>query len=184
MNTAFSICAAVGGVIFLIQLVMQLMGLDHDADVDVDADGDHGDSSLFFGILSIRTVVAAVMFFGIGGLAALQNGQPEFTALTIAGGCGLVAMILVGLVLKGMKKLQASGSTDIRQAMGQAGVVYLAIPESKSGAGKVTVTVNGRSTEFAAMTTGAALATGEQIVVTNVLTEDTLEVAAAPSQEA
>ena len=185
MQTAYIVCATVGGAIFLIQLVMQLMGLDHDADADfdVDHDFDHADSSLFFGILSFRAVVAGVMFYGLAGLAAAQAQQPDWTGGVIAAGSGVSALVVMGLLMNAMKKMQSSGTLDIRHAVAQPGVVYLTVPAGNAGAGKVTVTVQGRSSEFPAMTPGTELLTGAKIVVTRVLTADTLEVTAAPSQE-
>ena len=82
MVTVYTVCAVVGVVIMLAQLAMTVFGLDSDSDIDVEIDVpddmavgddyidvDHG-SSVFFGLLSFRSLVAAVAFFGLGGLAA------------------------------------------------------------------------------------------------------------------
>ena len=100
MTTIFLYSAVVGTVIMVCQFAMTLLGIgddgadmdaDFDGDVSVEADADHG-SSWLFGVLSFRTLVAAVAFFGLGGYAAISSGQSEIMSLVIAFGCGAAAM--------------------------------------------------------------------------------------------
>ncbi len=191
MNSVYLVCAIIGGAVFLMQLAMQLIGLDHDVDVDmdididvdVDAGGDHGDSSLFFGFLSFRTMVAAVLFFGLTGLAGKEAALPPFTTGIVAVGAGIVAMIVVGAIMSALKKMQASGTLDIRYAVGQPGSVYLTIPGENGGSGKVSVTVQSRLRELLAVTPGNELPSGTKVVVTRVVTADTVEVTGATAEE-
>ena len=89
MYTIFLVCAVVGGTVFVCQFVLTLVGIgaeDFDiagdvevGDVDVgDADfhDSHGahDSTGLFGIISFRTVIAALTFFGLVGIATLSGG--------------------------------------------------------------------------------------------------------------
>ena len=112
MTTLFLCCAVVGGTVFVFQFVLTLIGIgaddmdfdggdvDFDTDFDVDAVadvqgdvGDHG-SAAFFGVLSFRTVVAALAFFGVAGMAA-HSGLPtqsEWLHLVIAVAAGVAAM--------------------------------------------------------------------------------------------
>ena len=71
----------------------------------------------------------------------------------------------------------------VQRALGKNATVYLRIPGQKSGAGKVTVDVNGREVEYEAMTTGPEIATGARVQVVGVLGPDTLEVAEASQVE-
>ena len=91
MATVFVVCAAIGGTVVVIQFVLTMIGLggdamdldigDVDTDMDVDFDGDldvsgeidagHVGSSWLFGVISFRTVIAALAFFGLAGLGAL-----------------------------------------------------------------------------------------------------------------
>ncbi|HEV3117654.1 MAG TPA: hypothetical protein VGY58_11405, partial [Gemmataceae bacterium] len=56
------------------------------------------------------------------------------------------------------------------------GTVYVAIPGQKTGVGKVTLRLQNRTVEYQAVTPHQQLATGNKVVVTAVLSPDTLEV--------
>jgi hypothetical protein len=50
----------------------------------------HGHSSTrLFSLISFRTIVAALTFFGLSGYAAIQGGQTRATALILAFACGV-----------------------------------------------------------------------------------------------
>ncbi|HKB41952.1 MAG TPA: hypothetical protein VKD72_36330, partial [Gemmataceae bacterium] len=84
-------CAIVGGTLLVCQFLLGLLGLGdhHDAagDHDIhdagshDAHGGHGDhdahNSWFVGVLTFRSLVAALTFFGLAGLAATVNFNQE-----------------------------------------------------------------------------------------------------------
>jgi hypothetical protein len=83
MDTAFLVCAILGATLLGCELVAGMIGFggDHetDTDTDTDTDADHGDGhgNGLFGMLSLRTGTAAVLFFGLGGLTALYYGAGE-----------------------------------------------------------------------------------------------------------
>src|SRR5437016_912426 len=89
-ETFFLVCAIVGGTLLLCQFLMSLIGFGdhHDACGDHDfhdagghdAHGDHADHgdqaghhTWFVGVLTFRSIVAAITFFGLGGLTATVN---------------------------------------------------------------------------------------------------------------
>ena len=102
MTAVFGICALVGGTIMVLQFVMLFVGLGdtHDIDVvddlpddlpghfdhDVAHDADHHDSTGFFRVISFRTVVAALAFFGLAGLASYSADVQPAPTLAIAVG--------------------------------------------------------------------------------------------------
>jgi hypothetical protein len=193
----FGFCAVVGCTIMVCQFVLTLMGLadaDHGdfgghtfdaghADAGHgDVAHDHGDahhvgSSWLFGVITFRTVVAALAFFGLAGLAGHSAGLQPITTLAIAVLSGGAAMMFVHWMMQSLHRLREDATVRIQAAVGQTGSVYLRIPAGRSGAGKVTVTVQGRSMEFQAMTPFDALPSGSRVVVTGVLDRETLEVA-------
>ncbi len=98
MENVYLATAVLGGTLFLCQFMMTLLGMgggsDHDLGSDSDAGGDHaGDAGhdshgaqghghevghesatqWLVGMLSVRTVTAALAVFGLGGLAATQR---------------------------------------------------------------------------------------------------------------
>lgn len=185
--------------LLLIQTVLMLFGLgDHGADgadgadmdaggIDTDGDGgadvfDHsGDSDIAAhgGGLRVFTLRGLVAFFCVGswaGIAALDLGvAPPLSAL-LAVAVGAVALLLVALLLRWFTGLSQSGNVELRNAVGQEGEVYLAVPAD--GRGKVTVLVQERLSECEAVSADhTPLPTGARVRVVSV-TEDQLLVVA------
>ena len=194
MGTLFLVCAVIGTTILVIQFVLTVIGLGSeafdidipssaDADVDFDVDtnagdvgGDHVDSSWLFGVISFRTIVAALAFFGLTGLAAQAAGLSLPLTLAVAIVAGLAAMYGVYFLFDSMKKLSAEGTVRIRQALGKHGTVYVTIPAEESGAGKIQLNLQNRTMEYMAMTSGQAIAPGAKVIVTDIVTSDTVAV--------
>jgi hypothetical protein len=191
METIYLICAAVGGTLLVCQVLLGLFGLghhdvgadhdfDHDTSVGHDHDHDqHHGSSWYVGVLSFRTLVTAITFFGLGGLAALEaTGDAPF-ALGVALLAGLGSLLAVMWMMKALLRLKADGTLHIDRAVGMTGIVYLSIPANQIGTGKVTVKVQNRTVEYEAVTRHEALPTGTQVQVVAVVGPQTVEVAAA-----
>ena len=191
MADVYLICAAIGGTIFVVQLLLGVFGLGHHDfgggahDVSADAHGGHdgqdnheNQDSYFLGLLSFRTIVAAATFFGLAGIAANRNGIFGLAAGAIAAGTGFAAMSGVAWVMKFFNKLESDGAARIEQSIGANGSVYLTIPGQKSGAGKILAAVQGRTMEYLAVTAGKALQIGTKIVIVDVAGPDTVEVEA------
>lgn len=136
---------------------------------------DHGSSKLF-AILSLRGIVAAMAFFGIGGLIALAADQSDATALAIAAACGALALYAVYWVMQALASLQAEGTVRLSRAVGQPATVYLRIPGQRTGAGKIQINLQNRTMEYEAVTQGDAIPTGARVVVVGVVNPQTVEV--------
>ncbi|MEN6452210.1 MAG: hypothetical protein ABFC96_17100 [Thermoguttaceae bacterium] len=137
----------------------------------------HGAMGLFR-IVSLRTVVAALTFFGLTGLASQAAKASAPTSLAIALASGAAAMFAVFWLMQAMQQLRTEGTVRIREAIGQHGSVYLRVPGNRSGSGKIQVSVQNRTMEYLAITAGPELPTGTEIVVVNVVDPTTLEVQA------
>ena len=138
-----------------------------------DADMGHPDASKLFEILSFRSVVAAIAFFGFAGNAALASGAGDTKALVIGLAAGAAAMYGVYLTMMQIYKLRSAGNQDIRNALGQPASVYVAIPGHREGMGKVQMKLQNRTVEYQAVTEEqATLKTGQQVVVVDVLGPD------------
>jgi hypothetical protein len=103
--------------------------------------------------------------------------------LFMATAAGLGAMCLVYWVMKAMRKLRAEGTVRIHRAVGRPATVYLRIPPHRSGTGKIHLSLQNRTMEYLALTRGEALPTGAKVVVTDIVTSDTVEVESAPESE-
>ena len=163
---------------------------DFDADMDVDgehhttihhaadADVDHPASARIFQVLSFRAIVAALTFFGLGGLLASARGFSPTLSVLIATLAGAVALYGMYRLMKAIYSFQSSGNVNIRNAVGRAARIYIPVPASGAGKGKVQMTVQGRTMEYEAVTDDdQPLETGANVVVKRVIGNDLVKVA-------
>lgn len=148
--------------------------------------GPHASTVGVFKVVSFRTLIAALTFFGLSGLAAQAADYPPVHALLIATACGLGAMYGVYWLMRAVSSLRAEGTVHIGQAVGRRAMVYLKIPGRQSGCGKIHVNVQNRTMEYLAMSAEDAIPGGAAVVVLKVLGPETVLVAplAAQAQEA
>jgi hypothetical protein len=193
MAWLFLICAVIGGTVIVCQFLLTLFGfgmehgLDgggHDMPHDfghVDAShamGGHDghadqahphDSSWLFGVISFRTLTAAVAFFGLGGFAANASSMPTAAQVIIGLFCGACALFGVHWLFKQLSRLSADGTEQISRAIGEVGSVYLTVPSRGGGQGKVQFELQGRLVEYPAVTNSLEpLATGSKVRVVGI----------------
>jgi hypothetical protein len=157
------------------------VGADHAGDTaedQIEHAADHHGSTHLFGILSFRSIVAALTFFGLAGLAATSSDAEPTTSLLVAVAAGAAAMTTVYWLLRGLQSLQSEGNVRIHRAVGQHGNVYLRVPGNRSGSGKIQFNLQNRTMEYLAVTAGPDLPTGTKVVVVDVVNPTTLEVQA------
>lgn len=209
MTAVFLLCAVVGGTVLVFQLVLMFAGFAGEG-VDAGVDGDlsdgldipnaadlpdlhlggaedaamgHAETVSIFGVLSFRTIVAALTFFGLAGLAAQSAELSTLLTLLIALAAGLAAMYGVYWLMQAMQKLQSEGTARIERAVGLPATVYVPIPEHNSGTGKIQMNLQNRTMEYLAVTAGHRLGSGAKVVVTRVISSDTVEVEPALENE-
>ncbi|MBN1853940.1 MAG: hypothetical protein JW829_14505 [Pirellulales bacterium] len=138
----------------------------------------HHGSSWLFGVLSFRTITAALTFFGLAGLMAQSSDVSPPMVLLVAVAAGGAAMYAVYWIMQGLYKLQTEGNVRIQRSIGQRGDVYLRVPANHSGSGKIQFNLQNRTMEYLAVTSGPELPTGTKVVVVGVVSPTTLEVQA------
>lgn len=197
METVYMACAAVGGTLIACQFLLTILGIGghHDTggghefgghDLAGHDSGDHyhetaheSESNWFFSLISFRTLTATLAFFGLGGLTANHYELEPLPGLAAALFAGAVAFLIVGWLMRFLSSLNLDGTIRIDRAVGARGTVYLSIPAGKAGAGKVHVNQLNRTIEYKAITSQDSLPTGAKIVVVNIVSADTVEVAPA-----
>lgn len=200
----YSVSAVIGGTILFCQFLMTLIGIGHDVSADLPDDvphdfqfghdsgggghdmthdAAHHETASFLRLLTFRTVVAALTFFGLAGLAGNSAELPGEVTFIAALAAGAAAMYGVHWLMQSLKRLRADGTVRIERAVGRPGTVYLRIPPNKSGAGKIQINVQNRTMEYEAMTAREPLPVGSKVVVTHVLGPDTVEVEAVTEPE-
>lgn len=173
-------------------------GADFAGHTDVDGSGLHPDggaayethanatshaSTHLLGMISFRTVVAALAFFGIAGLASQGAGLSPPVTVVIALTAGFGAMYGVYWVMRSLWLLQAEGTARVQGAVGKLGTVYLRVPGYNQGSGKIQINLQNRTMEYTAVTAGDAIPTGAKVVVVDVVSPDTVEVEPALEPE-
>ena len=161
LQQVFAIFAAIGSILFVIQLVWMFIGGDMDADADVDADldldvdadvgaevdagaadMDHGGggSDASFKLLSYQGLTAFFMMFGLAGLAMSRgSGYGALLSLGVGMVVGSGSMLLVAKLYQFFKNMQSSGTINLRNAIGEQARVYLTIKEDEPGQIEVSV---------------------------------------------
>lgn len=194
LRQIFALIAIPSTVLLLLQTILMLAGLGHpvgadsdadadaDADGDVDADGDgipdsaqaaegadvdSGDSGL--AVFSIRGILSMLCIGGWTGVALLGTSLPEWASVAIAAAAGIATLFLIALVMKSMKRLQSNGNIDVGNCIGKVAQVYIPVPASGKGTGKVTLTVQEQYSEFTAVTSSESkLDTGSFVRIISV----------------
>jgi hypothetical protein len=179
MFAFFVACAVLGGALLVLQVVLAVVGIDG---AHGDLDGHHDGLAHVVGhgldLFSARSITAGLAFFGLAGAGAARAGWRPGLATFCAATAGLAAMLAVAWIMSQLLRLEDDGTVRVDRAVGAPATVYLAIPGEKGGAGKVTLTLQGRTVEYQAVTAGAPLPTGAPVIVVDVVSSDTLEVAA------
>lgn len=175
----FVVCAAVGGAVVVIRLILQMIGADHElGGHDVDASGhdldiggsdahegfmDHG-----FHLLTMQGIASFFMMFGLVGLAMYRESEVNVPlSILTAVVAGIASMWIIAKIFSMGRKLQSSGTLDISRAVGSEGTVYLTIP--KAGTGRVMVNVCNRMIELDGQASNwEQIPTGEPIRVVEV----------------
>jgi hypothetical protein len=199
----YTVCAVLGGTLLVCQSLMTLLGLGHHheiggADHDIGGHDVHGgvhgggerhevghdqETTGHVNLLTFRTLVAALTFFGLAGRAAGASGADPRLTLVLALAAGAGALFLVAWLMRTLYGLKSDGTVRIHRALGHAGTVYLPIPGHRGGAGKVHLNLQNRTVEYQAVTAQGPLPTGARVTVVAVVASDTVEVVPAPTLE-
>jgi len=184
----FHVIAVSTTLVLVVQLILSLVGLSgHDADVSTggadvpsDVSVDHpmdAAHSTGLGVLSIRTVVAFFVGFGWGGVVMLRSGTSLPVAIIVAFAVGAGFLFIVFYIMKSILKLSESGNVQLKNAVGQTGTVYIAIPGGNKGKGQIQVKVQGRLRELEAVTDSQEdLPTGTTVSVVKMIGDSTMVV--------
>jgi membrane protein implicated in regulation of membrane protease activity len=184
IEKVFLISAVLGGFLFIGRMILMFIGGHHgDGDAggdggfdahsaghgDGDIDTDHGDSDSSFKFISMQGLTAFFMMFGLVGLAlSRQSKLPEVWAIFGAVVAGLFCVWVIGKIMTSMIHLQSEGTLDIKNAVGNEGLVYLTIPAD--GQGVVQISVQDTLRELSAISQDKVqIKTGQRIVVNNVI---------------
>jgi hypothetical protein len=178
MQDVFLLCLALGAIVLVVQIALDLFGGGHSHDMGGDGPGDGLD------LLSVRSLSAAGVLFGAVGLWLRALGLPLLLTMPLALLAGAGAALLSAVLTRQMLRLESSGSLRLENAVGQPGTVYLTIPPRRQGFGRVQFALQGRTVELRAVADeSSAIPTGAAVIVVSVVDGDTVEVMSTPQIE-
>lgn len=179
----WTIAIAASIVFFVVFVLNLILGFDTDTDVDADVDVDvdvdvdtdvEVDTSIT--LFSIKGITAFFTFFGWAGVLFLNDGRSVMISTVFAFVAGTMALILVGYLMNFFANMGESGNFSIDEALNKTGEVYLTIPPSVSGKGKIQIELGGGIKEVKAISDEGEIKTGEKILVTDIIDQETLMV--------
>ena len=154
MEQIFFWLGIVSTLFMLVQIILMSVStfggdIDIDGDGDIDVDTDSG--------VSIFTVKSITAFFAVGSWSglltcSLASESLQWLAIIVALVAGAAGMSIMVLLLRAINKLQCNGAFEIDKIVGQTATVYVSIPPSRSGRGKITMNAQGRFMEIDAVT--------------------------------
>ncbi len=170
--------------IFIIQTVLTFLGADADAtgldgaDFDTSVSDAAGDADLGGGsnLYTFRNLINFLLGFG-WSVILLEEAIPSVgLRLIVAVAVGVLLVALVMYLFRLLGKMQQSGNIDVySSAVGCEGTCYLTIPQSRSGEGKVQISIGGAVREYNAQTEDdSPITTGTPIKVVDVVNSITL----------
>ena len=186
MTLLFGICAAVGGVVALLSL---LMGGDHDAGGDVSADADAGGDvhvgsaevggEFWLLFTSVRFWVFFLLFFGVSGMLFQLAGFSNLVVLLISLPFGLAMGSGAAWVFRRLMARPVSSGFAPEELVGLEAKVMLPLASGQQG--KVRLELRGGFVERVAFTEGGeSIARGERALIIAVR-GDRLLVSKAPT---
>jgi hypothetical protein len=196
----FACIAIPATVMLIIQLVLTLIGLggdEGDSAVDTDGDGepdgielddvddvddangaDSEGDGLLDGGLRVFTLRGLIAFFSVLGWVGTICTEAELhisLSILISVVSGFAAMVVIALLMKWLFKLQYDGTENVKEALGVSGTVYMRIPPSRTGKGKINAIIQGKLCEKYAVTDEETMINcEEEVTVIGISGEETL----------
>jgi hypothetical protein len=129
--------------IFLGILVMTFVGGDAPDDIP-DADGEiGGDEGIGFQFVTFKNLVGFFTVFGWAGIASFRSGAGNTSTIIIAFLSGLAMMFAMAGIYYLLSTLVEDGTLKVKNAVGKLGEVYMDIPISGEGFGKIQINIQG-----------------------------------------
>ncbi|MBP5369118.1 MAG: hypothetical protein J6Z01_11755 [Bacteroidales bacterium] len=166
--------AVISSIAFVIIFGMSLLGSGGDSDTDTDGDAD-GDTDAGSFILSLKSIIGFLVAASWIGIVTINNGLPFWITILASLSAGAIMTTIIVLLLTFFTRMQYNGTLATSDTIGATGEVYLSIPPTKSGKGKVQINVQSAVRTYDAVTFGdEELHQHDKIIVKAVDKEDVL----------
>jgi hypothetical protein len=129
--------------------------------------------SVYHQVLSMLTYPLAFLgAYGLAGAVMLRGGWEEPAPRFFGLGAGVLAVAPFLL----LERLGRRSTIHLEKALNRTATVCETIPAQRAGAGSIVVEVLSRRIELAAVTDGAEIPAGAQVVVRAIVDRNTVEV--------
>lgn len=155
-------------VIFLIQTILTFIGADASDGLEADFDGSLDDAHGPFQLFSFRNLINFLLGFGWGGIAFYGVISNSLLLVGVATLIGLTLGLIYFYIIKQILKLSEDNTFKISSTIGKTAEVYLSIPATRSGFGKVLITLNGSTRELEAMTNSERIDSHSIVKIVNI----------------
>lgn len=178
MIALYGFCAVVGGVLAAIMLLGGDADADLSGDLDVDAGGSGGGDTngsatgaggILASLLSFRTIVFALAFFGVTGLVLPLVGTGEVGTFVAAFGAGAFAGLLNDRIIRYVTR--TSGGVGISELAVSGAPARVTVPVGSGRRGRISIQIEGRTVALVAepyQTGSEAFEVGDTVVVIEV----------------
>lgn len=144
VSSVFGLCAIFGGLLFIIQLILQGTNAFDTGDLLDGSESPHTgthahDADVSFQWLSLQGFTVFFTMFGLMGLTVIQQKNQEALALILATIAGIASVWVIQKLFQWMGKLQGKGNLEIEKAVGLTGRIYLTIPVNDQGQVELTI---------------------------------------------
>lgn len=180
------VLASASTFVMIVFIILMLIGFDgsdsFDGDVDVDVDLPDGDEIndvplVALSGLKILTIRGILAFIAVGCWTAfgLADSMNHVLGSFIGAIAGAIAAYLLAIAFRASLRLESEGNLNYKNAVGKIGIVYIKVPKSNTGVGKVNLTFQERYTEIDAITNETEdLKTGTPVEVVGLHSETTI----------
>lgn len=168
--------AIIASVIFIIQTIMTFIGADADTGMDADFDSNLDGGDHPFQLFSLRNLINFFLGFGWTGASLFYSIGNKVILGIVAFVVGLVFIGVFFIVIRALMKLSEDNTFQLEETIGKTADVYMNIPASKSGKGKVFISIRGTTHELSAITNSSELIKNGSIVKVSQIEGDTLVV--------
>lgn len=166
--TGFWYIAIPVSVIFIIQTIMTFIGVDGSDGTEADFDSNLDGGEAPFQLFSLRNLINFLLGFSWTGIGFYRLIENKAVLTLVAFVVGLVFLFLFYAIIRTILKLAENNSFRIESTIDRIGEVYIPIPERKTGAGKISVSVGGSMHELDAMTEGDRIPTSTKVKITRI----------------
>ncbi len=142
-------------------------------DADLGDVGQDGGNPADFGTLrlfSLQTIITFLTVFSWISIVCIGARLNPAVSMLIGAASGIAMMFAVAKMVQLSARLAENGTMNLKYAIGETATVYLTVPPSGEGEGKVNLNVQGTFGEFNAVNAGSdPLPTGSKVLVTDVI---------------